>query len=43
VAAMPPPPYHRSFLPRHLRITSSYLAAVAARRVADGLPHLDTG
>jgi len=43
VAAMPPPPYRRSFLPRHIRITSSYLAAVAAVRVALGLPHLDTG
>jgi endonuclease/exonuclease/phosphatase family metal-dependent hydrolase len=43
VASHPPPPFRTSHLSQLLRPTSSFLGGVAALRVADGLPHLDTG
>ena len=43
VASPPPPPFPTSLLPRLIRLTSTFLGAVASIRAADGLPHLDTG
>ena len=43
VAACPPHPFTPKLLPRLIRLTTSFLGAIAAQRAASGLSHLDTG